>query len=189
MTKHLYPLLSLVLLFSTLSAKPCTAAELAGIKFEESIERDGVALTLNGLGIRKATFFRISVYVAALYLPQQNKAADKILCCTERKYLRMHFLRDVDVEKIRKGWSDGFENNIESLGPLKPKIKAFNLLMKSVKEGQVLSLDITSSSVRVELDGTQLGTIEGENFSKAVLSIWLGKSPPNDELKDGLLGL
>jgi hypothetical protein len=32
------------------------------------------------------------------------------------------------------------------------------------------------------------GTLAGDDFSRALLSIWLGASPPNPELKSGLLG-
>ncbi len=165
------------------------AAELGGVRFLDSLERDGTTLTLNGLGMRKATFFRVSVYVAGLYLPEKSSDAESILCCSRPSFLKMHFVRDVGVEKIRDGWTEGFKKNVSNLAPLSEKIERFNKMMKAVKEGQTLSLDITSSVVRVELDGTSLGEVEGEDFSKAVLRIWLGSSPPNEDLKEGLLGL
>lgn len=40
----------------------------------------------------------------------------------------------------------------------------------------------------VELDGTAKGTIEGEDFARAFVAIWLGAAPPNAEIKKGLLG-
>jgi hypothetical protein len=38
------------------------------------------------------------------------------------------------------------------------------------------------------LDGTVKGTIKGDDFAKAFLSIRLGADPPNPEIKAGLLG-
>ncbi len=32
------------------------------------------------------------------------------------------------------------------------------------------------------------GTIEGDDFAKALLAIWLGGDPPNPEIKAGMLG-
>jgi hypothetical protein len=40
----------------------------------------------------------------------------------------------------------------------------------------------------VLVNGAQKGTIEGDDFSKVFVSIWLGEAPPNPELKSGLLG-
>jgi len=37
------------------------------------------------------------------------------------------------------------------------------------------------------VNGAAKGTIKGDDFGKALLSIWLG-DPPNPEIKAGLLG-
>jgi chalcone isomerase-like protein len=38
------------------------------------------------------------------------------------------------------------------------------------------------------VNGADKGSIEGQDFSRAFLAIWLGDAPPNPELKAGLLG-
>jgi hypothetical protein len=40
----------------------------------------------------------------------------------------------------------------------------------------------------VSVNGAVKGTITGDDFSRAFISIWLGNEPPNPELKAGLLG-
>jgi hypothetical protein len=40
----------------------------------------------------------------------------------------------------------------------------------------------------VGVNGTVKGTIAGDDFGRALFSIWLGSRPPNPGLKAGLLG-
>jgi hypothetical protein len=42
--------------------------------------------------------------------------------------------------------------------------------------------------MQVDVNGTVQGTITGDDFATAFLSIWLGAHPPNPGLKSGLLG-
>jgi Chalcone isomerase-like len=58
---------------------PAIGATCGGAEFPDSLSSDGVELLLNGLGVRKATFLNIEVYVAALYLPQKSTNAAQIL--------------------------------------------------------------------------------------------------------------
>jgi hypothetical protein len=44
------------------------------------------------------------------------------------------------------------------------------------------------TGLQVEVKGTVQGTIPGDDFATAFLSIWLGAHPPNPGLKSGLLG-
>jgi len=44
------------------------------------------------------------------------------------------------------------------------------------------------TGVQVSVNGVAKGTIKGDDFAKALLSIWLGPEPPNPEIKAGLLG-
>ena len=44
------------------------------------------------------------------------------------------------------------------------------------------------AGIQVDVNGTVKGTIPGDDFARAFLSIWLGAHPPNAGLKAGLLG-
>jgi hypothetical protein len=64
------------------------------------------------------------------------------------------------------------------LAALKARVEKFKSMMTDMKSGERM----------VDVGGTAKGTIEGDDFAKALLSIWLGAHPPNAELKAGLLG-
>jgi hypothetical protein len=58
---------------------PVLGAECLNVKVPDSAKAGGTDLVLNGLGIRKATFLNVKVYVAGLYLPQKSGEAGKII--------------------------------------------------------------------------------------------------------------
>jgi hypothetical protein len=41
----------------------------------------------------------------------------------------------------------------------------------------------------VNVDGTDVPTIEGKDFAEVLFSLWLGPKPPPEDLRTGLLGL
>lgn len=166
------------------------AKSCEGVTFADQAQADGATLKLNGLGLRKATFLKVKVYVGALYLPQASKDADAILKAHAPKRLELHFVRDVGGDDLSKGWDEGFENNAGSeLAKLKPRIDAFKAMMTDVKKGDTLSLQHKpGTGVEVAVKGAAKGTIKGDDFARALFAIWLGRNPPNEALKAGLLG-
>lgn len=174
-----------MLLGASAQAKTCE-----GVAFPDQVKADGAALTLNGLGLRKATFLKVKVYVGALYLPQASQDANAILKANAPKQLVLHFVRDVGGDDLSKGWDEGFENNAgEQLAALKPRIDAFKAMMTDVKKGDTLSMrHKPGAGVEVAVKGAAKGAIKGDDFARALFAIWLGQNPPNDELKTGLLG-
>ena len=164
--------------------------ECGGVSFPEQVQAEGTTLKLNGLGLRQATFMKVNVYVAALYVAQPSGDANAILESTAPKEIMLHFVRDVSRSDLNKGWDEGFEKNAkDELPVLKERIEAFKGLMADMKTDQQLSfLHQPGEGVQVAVDGTVKGTIEGDDFARALFSVWLGSLPPNPELKAGLLG-
>lgn len=173
-----------------LGAAAAQAKTCEGVTFPDQVQADGATLKLNGLGLRKATFLKVKVYVGALYLPQASTDADAILKANGPKRLLLHFVRDVGGDDLSKAWDEGFENNAGGqLAALKPRIAAFKAMMTDVKKGDTLGVQHTpGTGVEVAVKGTGKGTIKGDDFARALFAIWLGAKPPNDELKAGLLG-
>lgn len=180
----------LVSLTMTLGAAVAHGKECNGVSFADQIQSGGVALKLNGLGLRQATIFKVNVYVGALYVAQTSKDANAILKSNAPKEIMLHFVRDVGSGDLNKGWQAGFENNAKSQLPaLKDRIEAFKKLMADMKMGQRLRLaHKPGAGVQVDIDKAVKGAIKGDDFARALFSIWLGANPPNQELKDGLLG-
>ncbi len=165
-------------------------AECIAVKVPDSAKVGSADLVLNGLGIRKATFLNVEIYVAGLYLPRKSGDARKIIGANEPWQLELHFVHDVDASDIRDAFDEGFEKNAgDKLAALHPRIEALNVQMVDFKEGQYVSFaNDVAKGVAVDVNGASGSAIEGADFAAALLSIWLGPEPPNADLKSGLLG-
>jgi chalcone isomerase-like protein len=183
--------LSLLIGLSTLGVvgtahgKECLKAS-----FPDQTTVDGTTLMLNGLGLRQATALKVNVYVAALYVTKPASDGDAILGAPGTKQLILHFVRNVGRSDLNKAWEEGFEANAKGQRPaLKERIEKFKALMPDMKSGERLTFTSKpGSGVVIDVGGAAKGTIEGDDFAKALLSIWLGAHPPNANLKTGLLG-
>jgi len=61
--------------------------------------------------------------------------------------------------------------------------------VKEAKKGMAIDLDWTGTATRVSIDGKPAGQpIAGEDFYRALLRIWLGERPVQDDIKKDLLG-
>ncbi len=164
--------------------------ECKGVNFPDQAQVDGTALTLNGLGLRQATVFKVNVYVAALYVTKASGDPGAILGASAPIELVLQFVRDVGAADIAKGWDEGFTKNAKGeLPALKERIAMLNGWMADVKTGQRMVFTFKpGQGVQVNVNGAAKGTIKGDDFAKAFFSIWLGAEPPNPEIKTGLLG-
>lgn len=173
----------------TCTAGPALARECKGVSFPEHVQVDGTELTLNGLGLRKATFLKVSVYVGALYVPHPAHDPMLLLQSQGPDELVLHFVRSVGAKDLKEAWTEGFARNAQAQLPaLEARIAKLNSWMTDVKSGQRLTfIRRPGKGVEIDVNGAVKGTIEGEDFARAFLSIWLGV-PPNPDLKSGLLG-
>ena len=172
-----------------LSAGAANAKECAGVNFPDQAQVEGANLALNGLGLRLATMLKVKVYVAALYVGKTSNDPAAILGSSAPTELVLHFVRDVGAGDVRKGFDEGFEKNAKAQLPaLKERIAQLNGWIPDVKSGQKLTfIRKPGAGIQVDVNGAVKGTVGGDDFAKAFLSIWLG-DPPNSEIKTGLLG-
>ena len=177
----------LVLAFGAGAAQ---ARECKGVSFADQIQMEGSTLALNGLGLRQATVFRVNVYVAALYVAKTSNDPKALLGADTSSAMILHFVRNVAAGDLRKGWTEGFEKNAkDQLPALQERIAILNGWMADVKSGQRLTFIYKpGTGVQVDVNGVVKGTVKGDDFAKAFLSIWLGADPPNPAIKAGLLG-
>jgi len=183
-------LIMLVGMLAALGVETAVAKECHGITFPEQVQVQASPLMLNGLGLRQATMLKVNVYVAALYVAQRSTDANAILGANTPKKLILHFVRDVDGADLKKAWDEGFEHNAqEQLPALKARIEKLKSWMADMKSGQQLAFTHTpGAGIEVDVNGAVQGTVEGDDFARAFLAIWLGAKPPNPGLKAGLLG-
>jgi hypothetical protein len=181
--------LSASMVFMTLGAvSSAHGATLAGVSFPDQATVEGKAVVLNGLGLRTATMLKVKVYVIGLYLESRSGDPQAIIASGGNKRIAMHFVHDVSADKLRGGWSEGFEDNTGDVAGIKDEIAKFNASMRDVKKGDSIVLDLAGDNVDVLINDTRIDSVAGKAFQQAVLAIWLGPKPPNDALKQGILG-
>lgn len=173
---------------------PAMAAEVGGVKLPDSvrISDGGAELLLNGAGLRTRLMFR--VYAGALYLPKKSTASGAIISDSGAKRVMMHMLRDVPADQFADALEDGLKNNnpAETLAKLDAQVKQLRAVFDAVKvakSGDVILIDyLPGSGTRVTINGAVTTTIAGEEFNRALLGIWLGDRPADQDLKKGMLG-
>lgn len=164
------------------------AADLDGVTLPDHINIGGHSLVLNGLGIRKATIFGLHVYVAGLYLQQRDSSGEDILGNADPKYILIELKRSVSRDDIVEAWEDGLTLNVENPESYILRLNAVTEPMDDVLAGERVGILFEKDRVEMEIPGNKKFTVDGENFGNVLLSIWLGKNPPNRSLKNGLLG-
>jgi len=177
-------------LILSLGAGSATAKECAGVNFPDQVQVDGSTLTLNGLGMRKATLLKLDVYVAALYVATATRDPAVILDSKTPTRLVLHFVRAVGAGDISNGFDEGFARSAkDQLPALRDRIAMLDNWMVDIQTGQQMTFTSRpGTGVLVDVNGAAKGTIRGDDFARAFLSIWLGANPPNVEIKRGLLG-
>jgi hypothetical protein len=164
-------------------------AQCLGVQFPEHLQLQGTSLSLNGLGVRKATFLKINVYVAALYVPRRTPDAHAIIDSDRPFELDLQFVRGVGAKAIRDGFDEGFAQSASGNAALKSRIATLEGWIEDIRAGERMSfVGVPGGGVQFSFAGKLKGTLEGEDFTRALLAIWFGGHPPNPELKTGLLG-
>ncbi|HZN54343.1 MAG TPA: chalcone isomerase family protein [Candidatus Polarisedimenticolaceae bacterium] len=173
-----------------LAATPASAARLAGVDVPDRATVGGKTLVLNGTGLREATVLMVDVYVAGLYLEEETSDPSAILASSATKRLTMTFVRSVGREKLAEAWTEGFDKNAgDKRAALAPSLATLNGAMADVKKDDTIVLTyLPETGVTVTVKGKDAAVIPGEDFQRVLFSIWLGSSPPNVGLREGLLG-
>ncbi len=178
-----------------LAASLAAAAEVAGVKLAdtESLTPGSAPLVLNGAGVRKRAFFQ--VYAIGLYLAEKKTAGADAIGAGGAKRVAIHMLRDVGADPFIEALVDGMrENHGEAdMKALEPRIKQLAAILaelKEAKKGMRITLDWNPAvGTQLTVEGKLAGKpISGEDFYRALLRIWLGERPVQDDLKKALLG-
>jgi hypothetical protein len=170
-----------------------TVVDMAGVKFDDTIDQRGSKLVLNGAGIRYKAIFK--VYSAGLYLSKKTNSSEEALSMAGPKRISITMLRDIDSNELGKLFTRGVEDNA-------PKTEMSKLIPGLIRMGQVFSDQkklVAGDGFTFEwVPGTGgvlsvKGKVQGEPFKEpefyiALLRIWLGPVPADYKLKDALLG-
>ena len=179
------------MVFLTLPPGTGSSMTVAGVDIPDrvTLSAEGPELVLNGAGIRTKLF--IKVYVGALYLAEKEADPARILASNGPTRVTMHFLHSkVSREKIVDAWSEGFARNLSSdeQRAVQSRLERFNSFFGTMVRGDVIHLDyLPASGTVVWINTEKKGTVEGEDFYRALLGVWLGEHPADGRLKKAML--
>ena len=183
----------MIVLVALLVVNLAHAVEVAGVRFDDRSKLGNSDIVVNGAGLRKKAFFK--VYAMALYLPEKQGEADAVLSAKGAKRVSISLLRDLSAQQFVDALHEGVASNHTEaeMETLKDRLKLFSEAMLSVgeaKTGTSVLIDwIPESGTRLSVNGQVKGKdIAGEDFYRALLKIWLGNKPVQDDLKQALLG-
>jgi hypothetical protein len=171
------------------------AVEVAGVQLPDRtrVSAGGPELVLNGAGLRTRFFFKL--YAAGLYLEKKSPTTAAVLAQTGPKRVSMHLLRDLTAGQILEAVHDGVNanNSPADLEKLKAQLADFDAVMGQlgpIKSGDLVTLDyVPGAGTVVTLGGQAKGRpIAGTALYDALLRVWLGDKPVQDDLKKELLG-
>jgi hypothetical protein len=186
--------LGCVISLSAMTVAQAEPVDLAGIKYEETEQVGGARLQLNGAGIRYKAIFK--VYTAGLYLPGKMNNAEAIYAASAApRRIHIVMLREIDGNELGKLFTQGMEKNSPReifAKSINGTIKMADLFSKRKKlsAGDSFSVDwVPGSGTVIMVNGkAEAEPIKEPEFYTALMSIWLGPSPADSQLKDALLG-
>ena len=143
-------------------------------------------LILNGVGTRKATWFKVEVYDAALYLPKKTNNSKEIISYNE-KIILMKFKRSVSKKKMSSTWMSGFKK-LGLAKKLNNEIKEFSTFFSDLKEKDVVQINFDKDKTQVFINNVIKGVISNSEFTKSLISLWFIK-PEDKNLAKQLKGL
>jgi hypothetical protein len=185
--------LSFLILLAAYSCSNVGAAEKEGIKFDDQITVNGIKLELNCLGTRRVTRFGIPgirVYVGGFYLPKKTMVREVVGTLPRPILLQMEFMRSVDEADIAEGWKEGFKKNCDAdCDKAKDGLTEFVKLISDARKGSRFEVKITDDGVEVDsqMRSPKKATIKNPSFANAVIQVFFGKHPLDEQLQQELL--
>ena len=169
------------------------AAEVAGVKLDDTVKVAGKELKLNGAGVR--TRIVVKVYVLGLYLTEKKDTAAGVLEAPGPRRFTLTMMREVTGDELGQAFMAGITANTDKA----EKGKLVNQMVKlgevfqtvgSLKKGDTLTVDwVAEKGTLIELNGKSQGDpLPDVAFYNALLKIWIGDKPADSALKPLLLG-
>jgi hypothetical protein len=167
--------------------------QVAGVKYENTLQSGNTTLVLNGAGVRYKAVFK--VYTAGLYLTRKAGTTEAVLSAPGPKRMHIVMLREINASELGKLFTRGMEDNAPKdefsksvAGTLKMSDIFFRI--KKLNAGDSFWVDwVPGVGTTIVVNGKPAADpIKEPEFFSALVKIWLGQSPADNLLKDALLG-
>ena len=172
--------------------RPAEATQVQGVSYAPTLQLQGKSLQLNGAGTRYKAVFK--VYTAGLYLEKPAHSLHDIAALPGPKRISVTMLRDIDSAELGKLFARGMEDNMEraAFSRLVPGVMRMSDIFtqhKKLLTGETFTVDwIPGQGTVVTVKGQPQGEAFKEpEFFNALLGIWLGPKPADQQLRKALL--
>lgn len=174
-------------------ASRAQTTEVAGVKFENTLQVGTSRLQLNGAGVRYKAVFK--VYAAGLYLPVKATTTEAVLAAPGPRLLQIVMLRDIDGNELGKLFVKGMEQNAsredfsKSINGIVRMSDVFSS-RKRLLAGESFAIEwVPGSGTLILVNGKASSELIKEpEFQSSLMKIWIGQSPADASLKEALLG-
>jgi len=172
-----------------LTSPAMAASDIAGVSVPDNISLQGSEMVFNGAGVRSKFF--MDLYVGSLFTSKVTTNAAEVIASDGSVAIRLNITSDmITSEKMAEAVHDGFDLATDgNISPIQDSVDTFiSAFAEPIKDGdQFTFLSVPNKGVVSFKNGKELSVTQGEDFRKAVLSIWLGKNPTDKSLKEKML--
>lgn len=162
------------------------AAKIEGVEFPNEAILGEERAPLQGIGLLRYKLF-IKAYVAAFYAAGRD-SPDPLARSPRR--LEIEYFWSLKAQQFASATQAGMEANLsrDEIRVIAPEIAQMNALYEDVEPGDRYALTYVEGRTELAKNGRTLGSVEGEDFGRAMFAIWLGRAPLSPSLKSQLLG-
>ncbi len=192
---HMIQFKSKQYIFFVLFSLICFNVFSADLKIDQIVIKDDVTLDskkliLNGVSFRKVGFFKVKVWLSALYLEKKSTDSDAIIKSNEIKSVILHPLYKVSAEDSVKGWKLAFDKNCQSMcDSIKDDLHLFLNSIPDFKIKDVYIYSFSDQGFKYTVNGQEIFKSNNIKLAQVILSTWIGPLQPEVEIKNNLLGL
>jgi len=173
--------------FAFAGAESGAERTVEGVSFPLLYEGEGFSLRLhNAALLRYKIVFR--GYVVALYLP--DGADPESALGPVPKRLEFSYFWKIPGPEFGQAGEEILTRNVDrqTVTALRERLDSINRAYKDVKPGDRYALTYRpGKGTELSFNGKPLVFVEGDDFAAAYFSIWLGKKPIDEDLKNELL--
>ena len=166
------------------------AMEVAGVTIPQTLKLEDKTLELNGAGLRRKFF--MDLYVGSLYVGNPTSEAAAIINSKTPVAIQLDIVSGmITSERMINTVNEGFETATGGkMGDLQERLDSFLAVFdeKIEKGDQFVMKMAPGKGLSAYKNGEHLTTVKGDDFSRTLLSIWLGDKPADRKLKKSLLG-
>ena len=175
-----------------LAAANTRALTVEGHDYADSVTVANETLKLNGAGLRWKFWFK--GFTAGLWVEHPSKDVATVLDQSGPKRLRIRVLVNVDSVEFAKAFDAGIQKNHPpaEVARMAPRMKQFDdvvLSLGKLRRDEAIDMDwLPGRGIQLLRDGQATGPlIQGEDLYRALLKIFIGERPAQEELKRALL--